>query len=94
MRVEDVLGPRGELKDLAPPPGAMRAVCTLSPDAVRAVSPSVSFSFAAFQLFPLISTYSSGLGSSTGTLGTVNQLHALSVVFIATPFTISPSRSG
>ena len=42
MRKEEVLGPRGELKDLAPPPGAMRAVCTLSPDAVRAVSRHVA----------------------------------------------------
>ena len=42
MRVEEVLEPRGELKDLAPPRGAMRGVCTLSPDAVMVVSPQAN----------------------------------------------------
>lgn len=41
MRIEEVLGPRGELKDLASPPGAMLAYVWLSPDAVKTVSPYV-----------------------------------------------------
>ena len=42
MRIEEVLGPPGELKDLAFPARRHPCMCMLSPDAARAVSPKVN----------------------------------------------------
>ena len=39
MRIEEVLGPPGELKDLAFPARRHPCMCMLSPEAARAVSP-------------------------------------------------------
>ena len=50
MRVEEVLGPRGELNDLASPARRHTRVCILSPDAVRG-----SFSLVNIITDPIIS---------------------------------------